>query len=232
MLSIGAQGLWLRIMFLMHDSPRYGYLCTRDGSPIPSAYVARECGLSLEQYETLLSELDSVSVPSRTAAGVIFSRRMVRDRIKRAMDSKRQKKHRDTACHAVVTTTSQVSSVSSSLSSSKLKPKTTPAASPPLPDWLPADAWKGYCEMRVKMRRPMTDRATKLALMKLATLMAAGHNPTAVLEQSIFNSWQGLFVVRGAGDDGDIAAKVNRAFAKISNGVGGPVRARHQAGGD
>ena len=93
--SLAAQGLWLRMMFLMHDSARYGYLCNSDGSPIPPGSVALRCGCTLEQYEALLHELDSVDVPSRTTEGVIFSRRMVRDAAKRAADADRQAKHRD-----------------------------------------------------------------------------------------------------------------------------------------
>src|ERR1019366_4733936 len=76
--SLEAQGLWLRMMFIGHDSERYGYLEV-DGSPIPSGSIARRCGCTLAQYETLLSELDSVGIPSRTPKGTIFSRRMVRD---------------------------------------------------------------------------------------------------------------------------------------------------------
>ena len=66
-----------------------------------------------------------------------------------------------------------------------------------LPDWVPNDAWNGYCEMRFKIRKPMTTRAKKMAVSKLEALMQQGHTPTAVLEQSIFNSWQGLFPIRG-----------------------------------
>jgi hypothetical protein len=144
--SLAAQGLWLRMMFLMHDSPRYGYLCNSDGSPIPPGSVALRCGCTLEQYETLLHELDSVDVPSRTTEGTIFSRRMVRDAAKRAMDADRQAKHRDAGLqtpdagqnrpdkftfpqesrlsHASVTRLSHRSSSSSS--SSNLKKERTP----------------------------------------------------------------------------------------------------------
>ncbi|MGA1554268.1 MAG: hypothetical protein ACO35I_09655, partial [Burkholderiaceae bacterium] len=37
----------------------------------------------------------------------------------------------------------------------------------PLPDWIPTDAWDGFVEMRVKIKKPMTDRAIKLAVGKL-----------------------------------------------------------------
>lgn len=81
--SLTAQGLWLRMMFLMHDSDRYGYL-SMNGSVIPSESLARRCGCdSLTQYEALLSELGRAGVPGVTKEGVIFSRRMVRDAKKR-----------------------------------------------------------------------------------------------------------------------------------------------------
>src|SRR5687768_4957294 len=85
-LSLAAQGLWLRMMILAHDSERYGYLVL-NGSPIPPAVIARRCGCeSLEQYETLLAELDSVGVPERTPNGIIYSRRMIRDEKKRQLE--------------------------------------------------------------------------------------------------------------------------------------------------
>lgn len=65
-----------------------------------------------------------------------------------------------------------------------------------LPDWLPLDAWKSYLEMRKKIRRPPTDRAVELAIAKLAKFRDEGHDPKAVLEQSVMNGWQDLFAPR------------------------------------
>ena len=77
--SLAAQGLWLRMMIVAHDSERYGYL-EQNGAPMPPDSIARRCGCeSAEQYSALLSELREAGVPSRTEKGVIFSRRMVRD---------------------------------------------------------------------------------------------------------------------------------------------------------
>lgn len=92
--SLAAQGLWLRMMFIGHDSERYGYLEV-NGSPIPPGSIARRCGCTLAQYEALLSELERAGVPSRTPEGVIFSRRMVRDADKRVQHANRQAKYRD-----------------------------------------------------------------------------------------------------------------------------------------
>ncbi|MES3022765.1 MAG: hypothetical protein V4857_14405 [Pseudomonadota bacterium] len=71
-----------------------------------------------------------------------------------------------------------------------------PAAVAPLPDWLPAEAWAEYLAMRKKNKRPMTPYAEKLAIGKLTEFRANGQDVQAVLEQSIFNSWQGLFAVK------------------------------------
>lgn len=68
-----------------------------------------------------------------------------------------------------------------------------------LPDWVPLEAWQGYVEMRGKSRKALTDRAKHLAVAKLADLKARGHAPLAVLEQSTFNGWAGLFELKEAG---------------------------------
>jgi len=77
--SLAAQGLWLRMMFVMHTSRRYGCLEV-EGKPIPDEMISRRCGcVSVEDYRRLLAELFAAGVPSKTEDGVIYSRRMVRD---------------------------------------------------------------------------------------------------------------------------------------------------------
>lgn len=66
-----------------------------------------------------------------------------------------------------------------------------------LPDWIPADAWAGYVEMRVAIKKPLkTERAINLAINTLDRLRADGNDPAAVLDQSVMHSWIGLFAVR------------------------------------
>ncbi len=65
-----------------------------------------------------------------------------------------------------------------------------------LPDWVPADTWADFVSMRKSMRKPMTVAAMSLQVKALAKLRADGHDPRAVLEQSIAASWQGLFPSR------------------------------------
>lgn len=89
------------------------------------------------------------------------------------------------------------------------KPKATPPAAPDggvvessqrysfkPPDWVPAGAWSAFVDMRRKIRAPLTNRAAELAVGELDTLKAAGNAPAAVLDQSVMNSWRGLFAVK------------------------------------
>lgn len=65
-----------------------------------------------------------------------------------------------------------------------------------LPDWVPQEAWDHYEEMRQKIRKPMTDQARKWAVGQLERLKARGNDVGQVIEQSVGNSWQGLFPLR------------------------------------
>ena len=76
--SIGARGLWADMLCLMHQGSPYGYLKV-GGKVILPANLARMCGVTPEEAEGYLEELETAEVFSRDAEGCIFSRRMVRD---------------------------------------------------------------------------------------------------------------------------------------------------------
>lgn len=65
-----------------------------------------------------------------------------------------------------------------------------------LPDWVPADDWAGFVEMRKAIKKPLTNRAHDLAISKLLSLKNDGHNPASVLQQSTLNCWQDLYPPR------------------------------------
>jgi hypothetical protein len=65
-----------------------------------------------------------------------------------------------------------------------------------LPDWVPADDWASFVEMRKAIKKPLTPRAAELAIGKLDGFRKAGHSPSAVLQQSTLNCWQDLFEPR------------------------------------
>ena len=91
--SLAAQGLWLRMMILMHDSDTYGRLeC--GGNPLPVAVIARRCGCSPSEFKRSFDELLAVGVPSIDENKIIFNRRMVRDFEKREADKIRKREQR------------------------------------------------------------------------------------------------------------------------------------------
>ena len=53
-----------------------------------------------------------------------------------------------------------------------------------------------YIKMRKLIKKPLTDRALELAFMKLDKLSKSNDEKVLILEQSITNSWQGLFSIK------------------------------------
>jgi hypothetical protein len=78
MVSIAARGLWIDMICIMHQGSDYGYLKVNQ-KVILNSNLARMCGTTLKEVETLLAELEAAGVFSRTDDGCIFSRRMIRD---------------------------------------------------------------------------------------------------------------------------------------------------------
>lgn len=70
-------------------------------------------------------------------------------------------------------------------------------ATPEIPSWVPADAWAAWWNgTRKKIRAPNTDDSLRLNLRTLEKLRAQGHDPRAVIEQSIERGWRGLFPIK------------------------------------
>ena len=90
--------------------------------------------------------------------------------------------------------------------------KSSPPHSPPTGDdgengdlifSVPPDIWKDFKEHRRKLKAPMTARAEKQILKKLEELWHQGHDPTALLEQSIERGWKFVFPIKGDGSGWD-----------------------------
>jgi hypothetical protein len=83
--SLGAQGLWMRMLCIMHDAEPYGYLLINDRSVGP-AQLARSTGAPEDQIVAYLDELRSWGVFKETEdgtivpKGTIYSKRMINDR--------------------------------------------------------------------------------------------------------------------------------------------------------
>jgi hypothetical protein len=79
----------------------------------------------------------------------------------------------------------------------------TPKVISGLPDWLPADAWNGWIEMRKVRKKPLTERATQRALSKLDAMRLAGQDIAEVLDRSTMNGWTDLYEIKGASNNGN-----------------------------
>lgn len=75
--SVGARGLWIEMMCVMHQADPYGYLVL-NGKPIEAGQLARMVGATEKEVTRWMAELLSAGVPRVDDTGV-FSKRMVKD---------------------------------------------------------------------------------------------------------------------------------------------------------
>lgn len=60
----------------------------------------------------------------------------------------------------------------------------------------PEPQWSQFVDFRKEVGKALTPHAKHLALRKLAALAQDGHDPAAVIEQSILQRWTGLFPLK------------------------------------
>lgn len=96
----------------------------------------------------------------------------------------------------------QMEDVGCRMEETKVDVKVRTKASPDIdfPDWLPMGDWEDFISMRKKIKKSPTDSAIKHLIAKLGELRDKGHPPDKVLQESIMNSWQGLFELKGNKD--------------------------------
>lgn len=64
-------------------------------------------------------------------------------------------------------------------------------------DRIKPDVWRDFAEHRIKLKKPMTDRAATMMRNKLVEIAEQhGHDPNAILEQSILRGWLGVFPLK------------------------------------
>lgn len=78
MVSVGARGMWIEMICLMHQGSEYGFLKVAGKVILPSN-LSRMIGATLPETEGWLKELLDAGVYSIDDGGCIFSRRMIRD---------------------------------------------------------------------------------------------------------------------------------------------------------
>lgn len=159
--SVGARGLWIDMICLMHEGNPYGYLRAGNKDILPTI-LARIVGASLSDVEGWLAELIDLGVCSIDERGCYLSRRMVRDeeiREKRASGGSRSQenpnvpKRKDTLKGYPSTPSLGGSPASSSASSSAsaFKEQSKQQRATRLPkDWEPSTEGFLFC----KAKRP------------------------------------------------------------------------------
>jgi hypothetical protein len=85
MCSLAARGLWIEMLGFMHEAERYGFLLIAGIAPSPEE-LAVLVGAPAPLVRKALDELETRGVYSRDGDGVIYSRRMVRDKAKADAD--------------------------------------------------------------------------------------------------------------------------------------------------
>jgi len=68
-------------------------------------------------------------------------------------------------------------------------------------------AWKDFKTMRTKIRKPLTERAEELIINELNKLATDEKIQVAILNQSIMNSWQGVFPLKDRPQDSEVQPK-------------------------
>lgn len=99
--SIGARGLWMEMICIMHEAEPRGSLRI-NGVPVTAKQLAALAGIRQKECEKLLAELENSGVFSRENDGEIYSRRMRRETEKALKDKENGKQGGNPALKAGV----------------------------------------------------------------------------------------------------------------------------------
>jgi len=85
--SLAAQGLWLRMRFVMASNDRRGYLSVA-GCPATPEVICRRCGCAPDELHALLIELETAGVLEKDPQGTILDTKMVEAHKRHAQKSR------------------------------------------------------------------------------------------------------------------------------------------------
>lgn len=69
-----------------------------------------------------------------------------------------------------------------------------------LPEWLPESIVQDFKAHRVKLKKPMTERAVQLLVAELAKLKDSGYDPVGCLNTAMVNGWQMPYAPKDGGN--------------------------------
>lgn len=84
------------------------------------------------------------------------------------------------------------------------------------------ETWKDFVQHRIEIKKPLTEKAAEMTLKKLQEYYEAGFDKNKILETSIANGWQGVFLPneknKGVNNDKQLS-KSARARAAVARSL-------------
>jgi hypothetical protein len=205
--SVGARGLWIEMICIMHQAEPYGHLVV-NGRGIEAETLARMVGASKREVGGWLVELERAGVFSQDD-GTIVSRRMVRDEAIRKVRAEGGKLGGNPALKVkpkVGRKVNHTPNLPPTPSSSVLQSSSSPSVKTQgavAPDWLPAE-WAEFKRHRTEKRQSLTPTAERSCIAKLERWRAEGKDIAGIIRHSIEQGYTGLFepTSRGNGSVG------------------------------
>lgn len=220
--SIAARGLWIEMLFIMHEATPYGHLLLGK-RPIDLTTLASMTGVPLDLTEQLFAELKRANVFTINKRGVVISRRMVDDAkrsdlgrkaVKVRYESPENPSRIDSAQSPEIATQSQDRTTqraegreqiestdvdSSAAAQAKSRQKTirkptgTKAVRNALMTTLSAEAADAIIEHRLQIKYPLGVRAAELLAKHYAQAnMICGLTPDEAADYQIDHGWRGF----------------------------------------
>lgn len=79
-----------------------------------------------------------------------------------------------------------------------------------IPPWIDPEAWQAFADMRLAIKKPLTDRGAARILKRLQAIHNAGQDANEALDQSSDMRWQDVYPVKGL----DIAVASDQDYRK------------------
>lgn len=176
--------------------------------PVPPAQAALRFSRSPSWAADLEMLIDAGKVIKTAGGGLFVERAMVAankaydlwDRKSRGGKGRAAQRGAQESGSTAGSTPDKSAAANQNQNQNQIHPQGDEPPCPPGGDLLfvvPADSLKAFRDHRVKIKKPMTPRAEELMIGKLEGINREhGHDPTAVLEQSIYHGWSGVFPLK------------------------------------